>query len=264
MYTFSEAELIAAISDYFWVFCRIGAFFLVIPIFGTQLVSPRIRLVLAACITFLAVPYLPAPTISPSFNFASLLVVAEQVIIGLSMGFVFQLLFQVFVLTGQVLAMKMGLGFASMNDPSNGVTVTVLSQFYLMLTTVLFLSINGHLQMMEGIVDSFRRWPIENDTPFALFATSNGLFAVASAGTWLFQAALIMALPVLTSILVVNLAFGVMSRAAPQMNVFTVGFPITLVFGMTLMYFGLENFLPNFLSHVEIGFELARNLFTAP
>lgn len=264
MYSFSETELIGAIGDYFWVFCRLGAFFLVIPILGTQLVSPRVRLVLAGFITFLAMPLLPAPVQTPAFDISTLLIVIEQVIIGLGMGFVLQILFQIFVLAGQIIAMKMGLGFASMNDPSNGVTVTVLSQFYLMVATLLFLSINGHLLMMESVVESFRAWPIGTNAQFASLGQSNGLYNIATMGSWMFQAALIMALPVLTSILVVNLAFGVMSRAAPQMNVFTVGFPITLVFGMTLIYFGLQNFLPTFMNHVDEGFSVLRNLFNFP
>lgn len=256
---FSEAQIIATLSDYFWVFCRIGAFFLVIPIVGTQLVSPRIRLVLAGFITLLLVPLLPEPTIPPGLNLPTLVTVIEQVVVGLAMGFVLQILFQIFVLTGQIIAMKMGLGFASMNDPANGVTVTVLSQFYLMLTTLLFLSVNGHLLMMEGIVKSFSTWPIDDSR-----ITANGLFTVATLGSWMFQSALIMALPVLTSILVVNLAFGVMSRSAPQMNVFTVGFPITLIFGLLIMYLGLENFISNFSNYVDQGFNVVAGLFNRP
>jgi len=207
VWSFSEAELIAALGEYFWVFCRIGAFLLVAPVVGTQLVSPRVRLILAGFITFLIVPLLPSPPLSPQFDVRTLLLVAEQVIVGLAMGFVLQVLFQIFVLTGQVIAMKMGLGFASMNDPANGVSVTVLSQFYLMVTTLLFLSINGHLLMMESIVQSFVAWPVGSGN-----LNSKGVFAIANMGTWMFQSALIMALPVVTSLLVVNLAIVAMSR----------------------------------------------------
>ena len=250
MWAFSETEIIAALGEYFWVFCRIGAFFLVAPILGTQLVSPRVRLILSGLVTFLLVPLLPAPTIQASLNLPILIIVAEQVLIGLAMGFVLQILFQVFVLMGQFVAMKMGLGFASMNDPSNGVSVTVLSQFYLMITTLLFLSINGHLLMIQSIVQSFTTLPVASTG-----LSAAGLFRIASLGSWMFQGALVMALPVLTSLLVVNIAFGVMSRAAQQMNVFTVGFPITLLFGMVLIYLSLENFLPNFLTYVDQGFQ---------
>jgi flagellar biosynthetic protein FliR len=257
VWAFSESELIAALGEYFWVFCRVGAFFMVIPILGTQLVSPRIRLILGGFITFLLVPVLPAPSATPGFDLATLLLVVEQVILGLAMGFVLQILFQIFILTGQLIAMKMGLGFASMNDPSNGVTVTVLSQFYLMLATLLFLSINGHILMMEGVVNSFTTWPVSTQS-----VSSNSLFAIANLGSWMFQSSLIMALPVLTSLLIVNIAFGIMSRSAPQMNVFTVGFPITLVFGMVLMYLGLNSFLPNFLNYVDQGFSAMQGLFS--
>lgn len=259
MWAFSETELIAAIGDYFWVFCRLGAFFLVVPILGTQLVSPRIRLVLSSIITFLVVPLLPAPALQPAFNIQTLLMVVEQVVIGLAMGFVMQVCFQIFVLAGQFIAMKMGLGFASMNDPANGVTVTVLSQFYLMITTLLFLSVNGHHLLMESVVQSFYTVPVAGDSLYI-----NGFNKIANLGSWMFKSALVIALPVLTSILVVNIAFGVMSRSAPQMNVFTVGFPITLVFGMVLIYLSLESFLPNFMTQIDIGFQIINDLFISP
>lgn len=256
---FSEAELIAAIGEYFWVFCRLGAFFLVVPILGTQLVSPRYRLILSGIITFLIVPIIPVPPVQPAFNIQTLVIVSEQVVIGLAMGFVMQILFQIFVLAGQFIAMKMGLGFASMNDPSNGVTVTVLSHFYLMITTLLFLSINGHHLLMESIVQSFYSLPVASAS-----VSPQGLNTVTNLGSWMFKSALVIALPVLTSVLVVNIAFGVMSRSAPQMNVFTVGFPITLVFGMALIYFSLESFLPNFMAQVDYGFQMMNDLFLPP
>lgn len=253
--SFSETELFAFIGTYFWPFCRIGAFLLAAPILGTQLVSPRIRLALAMMITLIVAPLLPKAPSVELLSLPGLLIVVQQVIVGLSMGFIMQVVFHAFVLAGQAVAMKMGLGFASMNDPSNGVTVTVISQFYLMMSTLLFLSLDGHLILIDTLIRSFQTLPMATQG-----LSPTGLSTIVQLAGWMFGAAVVVALPVLTSILVVNIAFGVMNRSAPQMNVFTVGFPITLIFGLLLIWFSLTNFLPLYRSLVDEGMMMLRSI----
>lgn len=133
---------------------------MVIPIIGTQLVSGRVRLLLALLLTILLVPSLPpVPAIDP-LSLPALNITVQQVGIGVFMGFSVLTLFQLFIITGQIMAMQMGLGFASMVDPTNGITVAGLSQFYLMLITLLFLGMNGHLVLFETLAESFRMMPI--------------------------------------------------------------------------------------------------------
>ncbi len=249
MMNFSDAQILAFVGGYFFPFCRIGAFFFATPIIGTRIIPTRVRLALALAVTVLVAPILPPFEVVPSLSLQTGVIVIQQMLIGLAMGFTLQIVFQVFVLAGQLIAMKMGLGFASMNDPANGVTVTVLSQFFLILSTLLFLSLNGHLIMMDIMAQSFTVLPVgQSGLP------SESIWQMVNLGGWMFKCALLIALPILTSILVVNIAFGVMSRSAPQMNVFAVGFPITLVFGMVLVWFGLVNFLPNYERFVNEGF----------
>ncbi|MGH1472215.1 MAG: flagellar biosynthetic protein FliR [Cellvibrionaceae bacterium] len=248
MMYFTDQELLAFIGHYFFPFCRIGAFFLAVPIIGTQLVSARIRVVLSIMVTMLVAPLIPNSVIIPGLNLQTLIVVMQQIIIGIAMGFIVQIVFQLFVLAGQFIAMKIGLGFASMNDPSSGVTVTVISQFYMMTSTLLFLSLNGHLILVEVLTKSFSALPMSLSG-----LSQTGLMEIVSMGSWMFESALVVALPVLTSLLVVNIAFGVMSRSAPQMNVFAVGFPITLVFGLLLLWFSFTSFLPNYQTLVNEG-----------
>ncbi len=258
MFSVTDIQLLELIGLYFFPFCRIGAFFLAAPVFGSQLVNTRTRLIFALVVTAISAPLLPEVDIKVGINLATLLAVVQQMLIGFAMGFILQIVFHVFVLAGQLIAMKMGLGFASMNDPSNGITVTVVSQFYLMLSTLLFLSLNGHLIALEVLIDSF------NVMPVAMFGiTREALWHVLSIGSWMFQGALLLALPVLTSILIVNIAFGVMNRSAPQMNVFTVGFPITLIFGLLLIWFSLVSFLPNYQIIVNEGFQFVDGLLEA-
>ncbi|MEJ2418691.1 MAG: flagellar biosynthetic protein FliR [Exilibacterium sp.] len=255
MIELTENQILAYISQYFWPFARVGALFMAMPVIGTQIVSARVRILLAVSVTLLIAPLLPSVPAVAGLSLQTLLIVLHQVIIGLAMGVVLQVVFQLFVLGGQFIAMKMGLGFASMNDPANGVSVTVVSQYYLILATLLFLSVNGHLVVIEVLVESFTTLPIGQTGLGAVH-----FLEIAGAGSWMFSRALMIALPVLTSLLVVNLAFGVMSRAAPQMNVFAVGFPITLVFGMLLMWFSLSGFLVNYDQFVREGLVLVKSL----
>lgn len=259
MWYLTEAQITEFVGRYLWPLFRIAALLMAMPIFGSRVITARARVVVAVLVTLVIVPLLPPMPAVPPLSMQSLVIIVHQVIIGLLLGFVLQVVFQVFVLAGQFMAMKMGLGFASMNDPTNGVQVTVLSQYYLILATLLFLSLNGHLLAIEMIVQSFTTLPV------SATGIDVGVFLqVAKAGSWMFSRALLVALPVLTSLLIVNIAFGVMSRTAPQMNVFAVGFPITLIFGLLLIWFSMGSFLPNYELFVDEGFSLLHNLLSIP
>jgi flagellar biosynthetic protein FliR len=228
------------IGQYLWPFMRIGALFMAVPVIGARTVPARIRLMLALVVTALVSPLLPSMPAVDFISVPAFLRVLNEVLIGLALGFCFQVVMHVFVLSGQLVAMKMGLGFASMNDPSNGISVTVISQFYLLLSTVLFLVFNGHLFVIELVVRSFSSIPVDQGIGFGAFA------ALAGMGSWMFNAALVFVLPLFTALLVINMSFGIMNRSAPQINVFTVGFPIALIFGLIFMWIGLVAFIPYF------------------
>ncbi len=252
---FSEEEIVLLISQYLLPLTRITAFFIAAPIFGTRVFSARIRLVLSIAVTIIVVPYIPdVPSVS-ALSLSMLVIIAQQILIGVALGFIFQVVFQLFVLAGQYIAMKLGLGFASMNDPSNGVSVTIVSQFYLLTTTLLFISFNGHLVLINVLVDSFSIIPIGNTG-----ISSNGIYQLIEMGGWMFSGALTISLPVLTALLVVNVAFGVMSRSAPQMNIFAVGFPITLILGLMIMWVGFSAFLTSFQIFVDEGMIFAMDI----
>ncbi|MDN3639870.1 flagellar biosynthetic protein FliR [Simiduia curdlanivorans] len=252
---FSAELLVQGASQYFLPLARLSAFMLAAPIFGSRLIATRVRLLLALLVTLLLVPSLPELPKVEGFGLSTLLLVVQQTLIGFVAGFSMQVAFQVVVLGGQFIAMKMGLGFASMNDPSNGVTVTIVSQYYLMLVTLLFVVGDGHLLLLRILAESFYSLPIGSGwVPAAL------LWDLVATGSWMFGAALLLALPVLTSLMIVNISFGVMGRSAPQMNIFTVGFPITLILGMFLIWFGFTTFLGNYNQFMQEGFGLLRHL----
>lgn len=250
----TDAEISVFLQQYILPFCRIGMMLMIMPVVSSRIVQARIRLAIAALVTFISVPLLPPipPLSLISVQFAVL--IAQELAIGMFVGFSFQVVFQVFILSGQFIAMKMGLGFASMNDPTNGVQTTMLSQFFLMITTLVFVAINGHLIMIHLIVESFQTLP-----PGQLSIMPKSFMRLAEMGQWMFASALLFSLPVMTSLLFINIAFGVMSRAAPQLNIFAVGFPFTLVCGLLLIWVGLSTYMESFNKVIEQGFNFVKH-----
>ena len=236
------------IGQYFWPFCRIAAFFTILPILSTQLVSQRIRLVLAVAVTVVVAPMLePVPMIE-LLSMQSFVIIFQQIIIGLAMGFVLQLMFHVFVIGGQAVAMQNGLGFATLVDPVNGVNVASISQLYLMTVNLLFFAFNGHLAVIYVIGTSFTYLPV-GDAGFAI----DQYLELVNLGSWMFMGAILVALPSVISLLVVNVAFGVISRVAPQMNVFMLSFPMNIAIGLMLFSIGLPMIQGLLLKQFEIN-----------
>ncbi len=156
-----SADLIGQwVGQHLWPLFRLASFLMVIPIFGTQLVPARIRLGLALLMTILIVPMLPPVPQVEALSADAVVITLQQILIGVGMGFALTALWQLFVVAGQMIAMQMGLGFASMVDPANGVNVPVLSQIYTITITLLFLAMNGHLAAFEVFIESFRTMPI--------------------------------------------------------------------------------------------------------
>jgi flagellar biosynthetic protein FliR len=252
---FTSADIITWIGTLFWPFTRIAAMLAIAPIFGARLVPVRVRLVIALSLTWIVLPLLPqVPPLDP-LSAAGLLVTLQQFLIGLAIGFSLQLIFATLIIAGQTIAMSMGLGFAQMVDPQNGVNVPVIGQYYVVIATLLFLAMNGHLALIRILVDSFQAVPVGVEA-----LTREDLRDVAYWGTRMFADAVMVALPAVASILLVNLAFGVVSRSAPQLNVFGVGFPVTLTLGFVILVFAVSNLLPQ-MQHLMDGALDAVSLF---
>lgn len=251
------AEIAAWLGSYLWPLFRISAMIVAMPIFGSILIPVRVRLMLALAVTSIVAPVLPpAPSVDP-ISLDAVLIALQQLIIGVAMGFAMQLVFSAVTTGGQIIAMQMGLGFASMVDPQNGMQVPVLSQLYLLLVTLLFLGFNGHLVMIEMVAESFTALPVAADG-----LTRNGLWLLAGWGSQMFAGALWLALPAVASLLVVNIAFGVMARAAPQLNIFAIGFPVALMMGFVVILFTLSAVVPQFETLVNDGFALIARLLS--
>ena len=224
------AELISWMATLLWPFLRIGAMFASAPIFSARSVPIRIRILLAFFIAWILVPVIPPPPAVDLISGEALIISISQVLIGLAMGFILQMVFAAFVIAGQSIATAMGLGFASMVDPQNGVQVPVISQAFLIMATLIFLALNGHLIFIEVLAKSFQNMPVGPFSPSA-----DALWQLVMWGSDMFTGGMLIALPAVAALLLVNLAFGVTSRAAPQLNIFAVGFPIMIMIGTAFL-----------------------------
>jgi len=258
MITFTSIELSGWVGSLMWPFLRIGAMLMAVPVFGARFVPVRVRLALSMVLAWILSPmvYPDAVTIEP-LSLEGLMVSAQQVLIGLAMGFTLQMVFSAIVIAAQSMAMGMGLGFATAVDPQNGVQVPVVAQYYMTLATLIFLALNGHLLIIQILVDSFQSLPVGLEG-----LSRDGLWALVNWGSQMFAGAVMIALTAMTSLLVINIAFGVMSRAAPQLNIFGVGFPVMMLAGFSVIMLSLPGLAPQLTELMQSAFELIGILVT--
>jgi flagellar biosynthetic protein FliR len=211
--------------------------------------------VLAGALTLIALPLLPPVEGLTVLSADGIVTTVEQIIVGAALGFALQLMFDALTLGGQIVANGMGLGFAFNVDPLRGVTTPALGQFYSLLGVLVFLSLDGHIALIDTLITSFRGLPIG---PHGL--SLQAMQSLANWGDQLFMGALRVALPGMTALLVINLGFGVMARAAPALNLFAVGFPITLVFGFVIVLFGLPGIQMVVVELVNSAFAFMRTI----
>jgi len=245
----TSEELIAFIAGYLWPFIRIAALVSIIPILSAQIVPKRVKVGIALMLTVVIAPTLgPMPSIE-LFSAQGFLMCVYQMLIGLAMGFTIRIVFSAFETGGHVIGQTMGLGYAQMLDPSNGVTVPVISQLYTIIGTLVFLALNGHLVVIDVLAESFETMPVALNT-----ISTNGLWSIMDLSGWIFKGAVLISLPAVAALLLVNIAFGVMMRAAPQLNIFAIGFPLTLTLGFVFILVTLPMFLPQFTHIMDSAF----------
>ncbi|MDR6936601.1 MULTISPECIES: flagellar biosynthetic protein FliR [unclassified Luteibacter] len=240
-----------------WALARISGLLLVAPVLGATTIPMRVRLGLALVLTMVLAPL--APLDVRPISAQGIATLAQQVLVGAALGFILRLIFEAVSFAGQLVSQAMSLGFAETINPGLGGTVSVLSQFYMMLVTLLFLVMNGHLQLISLLADSFRTLPVGEQGIGA-----NGIWGVLDFATHLFSGAVRVALPALTATLVVNLGFGAISRSAPSMNLFAVGFPITICLGLLAVWLALRALPGAFDSLQTDAWDTMRQLIGRP
>jgi len=253
---FSAEQILAAMTLWAAPFLRLSAMMLIAPIFSAAGFSVRTRVLLAVLVAALLAPVLPSPPVTDLFSANGLLMAIREVGVGFTIGFVLQIAFGAVVFAGQAVAMTMGLGFAMAVDPQSGVQVPTVSQFNVILTTLLFLAIDGHLALLVAVAESYQIVPAAiSGIPVS------SLGGVAALGSKVFAAGILLALPALTALLLVNVSFGVMTRAAPQLNIFAVGFPLTIFAGLIVMYLAMPGFIAGIREVLEGSLEQTLTIF---
>lgn len=237
-----------------WPLFRVAGLLSILPALGGGEVPMRVRVALALLVTILIIPTLaPMPQIDP-LSADSVIISLQQLLIGVAMGLLVLIVFNAVTLAGEAIANSMGLGFALMNDPQNGAQVPTVSQFYLIMATLLFLALDGHHAILILLSDSFRLMPVGK--PLG----ADSLWIIAQWGSAIFYGAMSIALPVLAALLTVNILMGVITRASPQLNLFSVGFPITMTVGYLAIIFTLPTFQFSFGSLLELANETIAEL----
>jgi flagellar biosynthesis protein FliR len=253
--TITTGQLEAWLAAWLWPFLRIGACLMVAPVFGAQFVPARFRIILAGAVTLVVAPLLPLQPDVALFSGTGVVISLQQLIIGIAVGFVLQIVFDSLAMGGQLLASTMGLSFAFNVDPLRGTGTPVLGQFYTLIATLTFLALNGHIAIIQALVDGFGTMPVGTAGLGA-----EGFGQIALFGSQLFKGALMVALPGLTALLIVNLAFGIVSRAAPSLNLFAIGFPVTLIGGLLIVMAGLPTVQSAFVTLMREAMDFVLSL----
>lgn len=238
--------MLSLVNAFMLPFVRISAFLLAAPFFGASSVPLRIRILLAVAITFVLQPVIETTGSPDVFTGEGLVHVIQQALVGIALGTIFHFIMTSIVLAGHTVASTMGLGFASSADPQNGEESTVVGQVYTVLATLYFLGVDAHLRLLEILCTSMQTIPLQQ------LVINVGFFqSIVAFSSQIFVFGTLLVLPVVVGLLLVNLAIAVMTRAAPQLNLFSLGFPLMILVGFLLMLLSVPVLMPLFSNFME-------------
>lgn len=215
---------------FLWPFMRLAAFIMAAPLWGHSSINNQVKIGIAAVLAVIISPSLPPLPQVPIFSWASFGIIVEQMLIGIAIGLVMRVTLTVVQAAGEFIGLQMGLAFAVFFDPNTGAQTMVLARFLYIITLLMLLAFNGHLVVIELLAISFDTLPI------GMGGFNPGAWEMlARYGGTIFSSGLLLALPVVAALLIINLSLGILNRAAPQLTVFSVGFPMTLTIGLALI-----------------------------
>lgn len=249
------AQLQQWVAMLLWPLARVTGLMLMAPVFGASTLPAQVKAGLMLILTLTLAPLAQVPQGVDPLSLHSLLVVTEQLLTGAAIGLVLRLAFEAISMAGQLIASTMGLGFSEVVDPVHGGQTSSTGQFYLILATLLFLTMNGHLALIELMADGMRGKALA-DTHIDY----RDMWVVLGWTSHLFTGAIRVALPALVALMIVNVGFGAISRAAPSMNLFAVGFPITMSLGFIVIWMSLRMLPGAFQTLWEAAGPLMRHL----
>ncbi|WP_295006479.1 flagellar biosynthetic protein FliR [uncultured Dechloromonas sp.] len=250
MISVGSAQIDAWIVAFIFPLSRILGFIATAPLWSTAGVPKRIRLTIGIAIAVALAPGLPPmPEVQPA-SLAGLWIMAQQMLIGIGMGFAAKIVFTAFLFAGEFIGNQMGLGFATFYDPLSASQTPVVSEFINLIALLLFLSLNGHLLYLATLAQSFAAIPISS-----LPVGAGSWLNIAELGSKIFSAGLLLSLPIMAALMITNVALAVLTRAAPQLNLFALGFPLTLIGGFLVLAISLNYLASPFQGIFQLGLE---------
>jgi flagellar biosynthetic protein FliR len=255
MITLTSAEINTWIAALLWPLTRILGLIAASPLFGNTSVPMSIKISLGVLLAAIMAPAIPALPAADPMSMAGLLILLQELLIGLAMGFAMRIVFAAVEMAGEVSSLTMGLGFATFFDPMSSGRSSAVSQFLALIATMAFLATNAHLLLLSALAESFVTMPV-SATPMAAGAP----LELARWGARIFSAGLQLSLPIVAALLITNVALGILTRAAPQLNIFGIGFPVTLGVGLLVLSLSLPYLGTPVLNLFSQGIEAVRSL----
>ena len=228
--------LITLILQFFVAMLRIGAFLISSPLLGARWIPLQVRLIISVMLTLIIWQYTTPISLEVLTSYQAIMIVFSEIFIGLSAGLILTIWFSAVLLAGEKVAGSSGLSFAAQVDPNTGAQTPVVSQIFYLFLLVLFTSTDGHLVAIRTLLDSYRILPVGVTPSFEIFISAG----IQAAGTMFFAASIIM-LPVVLVVLLINVSIGIITRSAPQLNLFSFGFPITMLGTFIVLYLSISN-----------------------
>ena len=255
MIQFTSGEMTTWIAALLWPLTRILGLIAASPLFGNTAVPVSVKVSFGVVLAAIMAPAIGAfPAVDP-MSMAGMLILVQELLIGLAMGFTMRIVFAAIEMAGEVSSLTMGLGFASFFDPNTAGRSSAVSQMLTLIATMAFLAMNAHLVLLETLAESFISMPI-SATPMS----SGAPLELARWGARIFSAGLQLSLPIVAALLITNVALGILTRAAPQLNIFGIGFPVSLGVGLLVISLALPYLGTPILNLFNQGIEAARTL----
>jgi flagellar biosynthetic protein FliR len=242
----TSTQLAAWAGFVFWPLVRVLALIATAPALSHRALPVRAKVAMGVAVTLVLAPDVHAPPLGQSLDALFVGTLVRNLLVGATLGFAVRILFTGIELAGQMMGLQIGMSFGGFFNPEATDTDNPVANFVSLLVLMLFLSMDGHLMVLYGLRQSFDVFPIAGDGPHAM-----AFDAIAGLGAQVFSIALSISLPILAVMLLINVVLGVMARVSPQLNLFAVGFPVTLCAGLMVLFL----FIPHLEAPIRVTLE---------